>query len=267
MGTALWDRTYGGIASDVPEAIAVLPDGGFALAGSTQSKGAGFRDFWLVRTDSDGTLLWDRTYGGHSEDRGGRFAVLIDGGFALVGTTQSKGDGKGDAWLVRTDSEGAPLWDKTYGGPEYDFGFAVAVLPDGGFALLGATQSKGSGNEDCWLIRTDPWGTLLWDKIYGGSGWERCSLITVLPDGGLALSGFTSSKGAGATDAWLVRTDASGTLLWDQTYGGPAGDSASSVAVLPYGGFAFAGTTYSNGAGNTDVWLVRTDSEGNASCP
>lgn len=242
--------------------MAALPDGGLALAGHTDSKGAGYKDFWLVRVDPCGALVWDRTYGGAQYDEANAVAALADGGFAVAGYTQSKGAGGRDFWLVRTDEDGALVWDETYGGANCDVACAVAALPDGGFAVAGYTSSKGAGDEDFWLVRTDAGGALAWDETFGGAGRDEARAMTALPDGGFALAGLTYSQGAGARDAWLVRTDAEGAVQWEQTYGGTANDEAFSVAAVPDGGFALGGVTFSKGQGGGDFWLVRTDASG-----
>jgi len=263
-GNPLWDSSFGGDKADGAYGMTILPDGGFALAGRTESSQDDQMDYggaWLVRTDSQGSLLWDKTYGGGAF---GAVAALSDGGFALGGGKKPNSMQANQFWLVRTDAGGNELWNKTYGGNDYDSSSALAALPDGGFVLAGATESKGAGMTDSWLVRTDDQGNLLWDKTYGGAKFDRSWALARLPDGGFALAGATMSKGSGGRDFWLVRTDSEGNLLWDKTYGGIHSDVAMSVSELPDGGFLLAGWTGVEGVDSFDLWLVRTDGDGNA---
>jgi len=254
----LFSQNYGGKGNDQAYAIAALSDG-FALAGLTASKGAGDVDYWLVKTDLAGKVLWDKTYGGKGGDQANALVALNDG-FALAGFTTSKGEAGSDFWLVRTDSSGNLLWDKTYGGAGGDVAWSVVALKDG-FAVAGFTSSTVDGNYDFWLVRTDAAGEPLFTVNFGGADNDFCSGVVATKDG-FVLIGSTKSKGAGGEDAWLVKTDTSGNLLWDKTYGGAKSDGAFSAVVLA-DGLAVLGATSSKGAGATDFWLIRTDNVGN----
>ena len=301
-GKLLWNQTYGGSGTEHANALAVLTDGGLALAGPTNSsdlpggqKTAGGTDFWLVRTDAGGKLLWHQTYGGSSHDDARALTALQDGGLVAAGYTYSTGlpggqksAGGQDLWLVRTDATGKLLWNQTYGGSGDDTANALVGLADGGFGIAGQTNStdlpggqKSAGSVDFWLVRVDASGKLLWNRTYGGSGGnEGAYALAALQDGGLALAGNTGSsnlpggqKIAGIEDFWLVRTDQEGNLLWNRTYGGSDSDYANALTPLADGGLALAGMTKSSNlpggqktAGNYDFWLVRADAWGNASC-
>ncbi len=260
-GKVLWDKTYGGKGGDQANALVALSNG-FALAGFTTSKGEAGSDFWLVRTDASGNLLWDKTYGGAGGDVAWGVVALKDG-FAVAGFTSSTVDGNYDFWLVRTDAAGEAVFAVAYGGVDNDFCSGVVSTKDG-LVLIGSTKSKGAGGEDAWLVKTDTSGNLLWDKTYGGDKSDGAFSAIVLADG-LAVLGATSSKGAGANDFWLIRTDAVGNVLWDRTYGGKNNELADGFSLAALAdGFAMAGRTASKGAGGNDFWLVRTDLLGNA---
>ncbi len=261
---AVWSQTYGVSDSQyVTYALSATSDSGFALAASTNAKGAGSDDFWLVRVDSSGKKLWDQTYGGLLADYATAVVQTVDGGFAVAGYTKSKGAGGNDFWLVRTDASGAKTWDQTYGGASSDAAYAVVQTSDGGFAVAGNTASKGAGSNDGWLVRTNASGVKVWDQTYGGASTDYVVAAVVTSDNSFALAGYSSSKGAGGMDYWLVRTDANGNKVWDRTYGGIGYDTARALVQTSDGGFALAGTTASKGAGYNDFWLVRTDSTGN----
>jgi parallel beta-helix repeat protein len=257
------NKTYGGTGSDFALALVETVDGGYALAGNTASFGVGGIDFWLVRTDVFGNMLWNRTYGGAGEDRPLALVETIDGGYALTGITYSYGAGSGDFWLVKTDANGGHLWNRTYGGAGEDRAYALVETIDGGYALAGSTASFGAGTYDFWLVRTDASGNHLWNRTYGGGSYDDPLAFVQTVDGGYALVGRTYSFGAGNFDFWLVKTDSSGNMLWNRTYGGAGEDRAYALVETIDGGYALTGITYSYGAGSGDAWLIRTDAFGN----
>ena len=262
-GNALWNKTYGGTDYDGASVLVQTSDGGYALAGDTQSYGAGEMDFWLVKTDASGNAQWNKTYGGTGRERYGDFVQTSDGGYALTGETGSYGAGSVDAWLVKTDSAGNALWNKTYGGTNFDYSDDLVQTADGGYALAGFTQSFGAGSYDAWLVRTDSAGNTLWNMTYGGTGGDYALDLVKTADGGYAIAGATETFGAGSSDFWLVKTDALGTMQWNKTYGGTNDDTPWALVQTVDDGYAIAGYTYSFGAGNRDIWLVKTDSLGN----
>jgi hypothetical protein len=260
---AAWNQTYGGNNyEDVFAFLIQTPDGGFALAGTTSSFGAGFYDIWLVKTDANGVAQWNQTYGGSNSESVSALIQTLDGGLALAGSTASFGAGFSDMWLVKTDANGVVQWNQTYGGNGNDGARALLQTPDGGFALAGSTSSFGAGYSDIWLVKTDENGVAQWNQTYGGNYNDFASALLQTPDGGLALAGSTSSFAAGSVDMWLVKTDANGVAQWNQTYGGDGDDLAYALLQTPDGGFALAGSTSSFAAGLWDMWLVKTDANG-----
>jgi hypothetical protein len=256
-----WNKTYGGIESDYALAVVQTSDGGYALAGSTYSYGAGSSDMWLVKTAADGSHEWNKTYGGAGGDHALDLIQTVDGGYALAGSTYSYGVRR-DAWLVKADASGNHLWNKTYGGTGEDRAYALVQTADEGYALVGASDSWGTGAHDFWIVKTDSGGTHLWNKTYGGTGEDFAYVLVETTDKGYALTGTTYSFGAGNGDAWLIRTSAEGQVQWNQTYGGAGEEYASSMVQTSDGGYALAGMTGSFGAGNDDYWLVKTDETG-----
>ncbi len=159
-GETLWTRTYGGAGNDYGHTVKQTRDGGYVVAGSTFSYGAGESDFYLFRTDARGDTVWTRTCGGAASDLGHAVDLAADGGFIVAGQTRSFGVGNYDAWLVRTDSGGDTLWTRTFGGDQDERAFSVAATADGGFAFGGWTGSAGAGGADAWLVKTDPAGRI-----------------------------------------------------------------------------------------------------------
>jgi hypothetical protein len=259
-----WRKTYGGAKRDKAMSIVQTGDGGYAIAGHTRSYGAGGSDFWLVRTDSSGTLLWNRTYGGRGDDYCSSM-VQTDDGFAITGYTKSYGAGDYDFWLVKTDSSGNALWNRTYGGEESEQAMSLIQTNDRGYVIAGNTESFGAGSSDCWLVKTDINGNLEWNQTYGEAGWEYAHCVIETSDEGYAITGGYQPVGADWSDFWLVKTDSAGNMEWNKTYGGPSEEFAYSLVQTVDGGYAIAGRTLYEYAHppNYDFWLVKTDANGN----
>jgi hypothetical protein len=255
-----WSKTFGGIDDDRAYSVQQTSDGGYIITGITDSYGAGSRDVWLVKTDSDGNKQWDKTFGGTNIDDASSVQQTSDGGYILAGYTGSYGAGGFDFWLVKTDSEGNKEWNRTFGETVRDEAYSVRQTSDGGYILTGFTESYGY---DFWILKTDSDGNKQWNAIFGGISWDVAHSVQQTSDGGYILAGYTGSYGAGFTDAWLVKTDSSGNKVWDNTFGGANTDWADSVQQTSDGGYILAGHTMSYGAGNGDFWLVKTDSDGN----
>lgn len=282
-GRLLWKRKLGGSQNDAATSILALPDGGILLAGFTRSKGRGRADAWILRLNEQGKVLWERTFGNSGFDIPWAIAQVADGGFVFAGETtagentaggktlggKSAGGREGrDAWVMRLDAHGDPLWEKTFGGEKYDILTAIATLPGGGFILAGNTESKGAGRNDGWIVRLDAQGGMLWERTYGKENRDAFWSVTVVPDagtaygGGFAVAGQIGSARAGDSDAWVLRLDKKGQVLWENTFGGKKSDSARAILPGPQGGFIVAGSTESRGAGRRDGWMFRLDAGG-----
>ena len=258
-----WNQAFGGTSDDEGESVWPTADGGYIAAGYTLSSGAGGKDVWLVRTDAEGNEEWTRTFGGTSDDEAYAVQETADGGLIVAGATSSFGAGSRDAWLIRTDESGAPIWTRTLGGYGSDGAWSVSQTSDGGFILSGWTFSYGPGYVgNAWLVKTDSLGTLEWQQALGGSDADRGYCVQQTSDGGYIMAGYTDSFGAGLYDLYLVKTDSEGTTEWSKTFGGTGRDYGYSVVQTADGGYLAAGYTLSYGAGGDDVWLVRTDADG-----
>jgi hypothetical protein len=255
-----WNNTFGATKNEAAYSITKTGDGGYILAGSTTSLGAGLSDFWLVKTDSSGTMNWNKTYGGTGDDIASAIIQAGDG-FVILGMTSSFGAGGFDYWLVRVDSDNNILWNRTYGGVADDFGTSVIKTSDGGYALTGWTNSFGSGGEDIWLVKTDGSGNMVWNKTYGSNYNDEAHDLVQTGDGGYLIAGDTSFA-SGNEDACLLKVGSNGSMLWNRTFGGPALDTFLSIVQLNDGSIALSGCTASYGSGSNDAWLVKTDSTG-----
>jgi hypothetical protein len=257
-----WNQTFGGVSFDAGWSVQQSADGGYIVTGYTMSFGAGLRDVWLIKTDRNGTKLWDKTFGGASSDDGRSVQQTRDGGYIVTGYTMSFGAGDKDLWLIKTDENGTKEWDKTFGGDLSDDGRSVQQTRDGGFIVAGDTESFSAGFDDFWLIKTDENGNKLWDKNFGGASYDEGASVQQTSDGGYILTGHTMSFGAGDYDFWLIKTDRNGTKMWDKTFGGGSTEWGYSVQQTSDGGYILTGNTYSFGAGGYDVWVVKTDGNG-----
>jgi hypothetical protein len=257
-------KTYGGVILD-DEAFSVqqTSDGGYIVAGYTNSFGAGGFDAFLVKTDANGNRIWAKTYGRADEDEAYSVQQTSDGGYIVAGYTFSFGASGYDIFLIKTDASGNIIWAKTYGGTGEDVAYSVQQTSDGGYIVAGYTFSFGASGYDIFLIKTDASGNIIWAKTYGGTGDDVAYSVQQTSDGGYIVASETRSFGAGWKDIFLIKTDAFGNVQWARTYGGTDDDWVSSVQQTSDGGYIVTGFTYSFGASLADIFLIKTDANGN----
>jgi hypothetical protein len=250
VGNVEWNQTYGGSRDDSAKSMVQTSDGGYAIAGDTESYGVSFTDFLLVKTDSLGNMEWNKTYDAiKGRDYVRSFVQTSDGGYALIGETQSSVVEGYDCRLIKTDSSGDMEWNKTYG----EGGIhpnSIVHTSDGGYAIAGF---KGAIS-DFGFFKTDSAGNMEWNKTYGGLKSDYAHSVVQTSDGGYALAGAKEQTNMLLTTMWLVKTDSSGEMEWNQTYGY---GSAHSVIQTSDGGYAMAG--YKN---FQTFCLVKTDEAG-----
>jgi len=262
-----WQKTYGGPDWDVGHSVSQTSDGGYIIAGGTGSYGAGGSDVYLVKTDANGNLIWQKTFGGIGNDYGYSVTQISDGGYIITGETRSyatSGDVYGDVYLIKTDANGNMIWQKTFGGTNYDCGYSVVQVSDGNYIIAGETGSYGAGEHDVYLIKTDSNGNMVWQKTYGGFSVDIGYSIAQTSDGDYIITGEFNDD-----DVYLIKTDANGNMIWQKTYGLKTydrahGDSGYSVAQTSDGGYIIAGETrLIDGVHIWDVYLIKTDTNGN----
>jgi len=213
-------------------------------------------------------IEWNKTYGGVDRDSARYVRQTSDGGYIVAGATRSFGTGVADFWLFKIDGYGNVDWNKTFGGSELDAARSVQQTSDGGYIAVGVTYSFGDWlYGDCWLIKTDANGNMVWNKTYGGSSWEDALSVQQTSEGGYIIAGYTASFGAGSTDYWLIKTDANGDMVWNETYGGDEADQAYCVQQTSNGGYVMVGNadSFNTGVFEGEIWLVKTDAYGNVS--
>lgn len=216
-GNAEWNKTYGGANEERAYDLTQTVDGGYVMAGSTSSYGAGSSDAWLLKTDQFGNMVLNRTYGGTGVDEAWSVIQTLEGGYVLAGSTDSYGAGGRDFWLVKTDTSGNAEWNGTYGGTENEWAFDVVQTLSGGYAIVGDTFSFGAGSRDCWFVKTDANGKMQSNKTYGGTGNDDAKSMILTSDGDYALGCTTTSFGTGNGDSWLIKTGDESGLAWHLT--------------------------------------------------
>jgi len=252
-----WSKTFGGTSDDYGNSVQQTSDGGYIIAGRTESFGAGRWDVYLIKTDEDGNEVWSKTFGGSDYEWGISVQQTSDGGYIITGYTDSFGAGEDDVYLIKTDKNGNEVWSKTFGGSDDDVGGSVQQTSDGGYIIAGYTYSFGAGPSNIYLIKTDENGNEVWSKTFGGSGGDSGNSVQQTSDGGYFIAGVTSGG------VYLIKIDENGNEVWSKTFGGTDDDVGGSVQQTTDGGYIIVGWTRSFGVGSDDVYLIKTDSNGN----
>src|SRR5256885_7893995 len=275
-GNKLWDRSYGGTNSETLLCLLRTRDGGFIIGGASQSEPGGnktspaygFADYWVVRTDADGNMILDRSFGGTPRDVLTAILQTADGGFLLCGSSESGGEGYqstpnfggSDYWIIRLDADGNEIWQASYGGSGNDE--LITMAQSGSkFVLVGSSDSSPSGNRtsplrgyrDYWIVIIDDAGTITTQQSFGGASYADAKAVLTTPDGGWVIGGSAgpgpggnkTGPSFGYSDYWLVRLDPNGALVWDQTYGGNSTDEFLGIDLTSDGGIFLSGNSYS----------------------
>ena len=301
----IWDKRFGGTDNESLSSTLSSSPTEYLFGGNTSSGQDGDKsqptqggiDFWVVKTDSSGTKLWDKRYGGSESDQLSSMIYTSDGNILLGGISTSgiSGDrtegtrGTSDFWIVKTDiSNGNKIWDKRYGGSSTETLNSMILTADNGFLLGGSSSSAGSGgektspnkgNSDYWIVKTDANGIKLWDKNFGNPLGTNGLIKVIAVSGGYLLCGTANPSAAGGDkiqnnrggyDFWIVKVDASGNKMWDKVIGGTGNDELSDAVevtggILLYGisGSGISGEKTTNAKGMLDYWLVKIDNSGN----
>jgi hypothetical protein len=251
-GNILWEKSFGFSGHDHSYDIVETADGGFFFSGFldvTSSNGEGSSDkssltahgvgeFWGTKIDGNGNLEWRKFFGGTNNDRSFGVVNAHDGGYVLAGASESDDfdisnpKGSYDFWAVKVDKNGTMVWESSFGGTGIDQAQDILATPDGGYVIVGNTFSsdnqvtKNNGQSDVWLVKIDDDGQLLWQKSFGGAGFDAAHSVRLCSDEGLLVGGNSKSfdgdvsENFGENDIWIFKTDASGNLEWEKSFGG-----------------------------------------------
>ena len=291
--TIQWQKSLGGTGNDYAYAIQNTADGGYIIAGFSDSidgdvVGYHYReDAWVVKLNASGTIQWKKSLGGTNVDFASSIQTTSDGGYIVAGSTSSiDGDVTGnhgsiDCWVVKLDLSGNIQWQKTLGGSGIDYGNAIQTTSDGGYIVAGYSNSTDGdvtgnhGGKDYWVVKLDATGNIQWQKSLGGSGDDEAKSIQPTADGGYVVVGWCHSNDGNVTgnhgllDYWVVKLNAIGIIQWQKCLGGSDYDEVNSIQTTIDGGYILAGLSISNDGdvtgshGNGDYWVVKLDATGN----
>ena len=263
FGDTLWTRTFGGDAHDIGHSVQQTQEGGFVIAGVTLSFGDGALAY-LIKIDTDGNAVWSKTFGGSDNDRCYAVQQTSDGGYVLAGSTTSFGNGHNDVWLIKTDSAGGLVWQRTYGGEGYELSSDVKQTEDGGLILVGSTGSTPSVGTRVWLIKTDATGDTLWTRTYGDSLDMQGDAVYPTDDGGYIIAGRVGIFNRGRTSVLVIKTDTVGDTLWTRSYAGSFPGWAEDVRQTIDGGYIVTGYSLSFDIGDYSgsILLLKLDASG-----
>lgn len=267
-GNRLWSYTYDiRTGNDYGYSVDIASDGGFIVTGKTQNTGNCTQDdIFLLKTNSAGTLLWTRTFGGSGNDEGALVQRTSDNGFIVAGRTNSFGAGNYDGYLLKTDGSGNLTWWQTYGGSSVDFFQSVHQTSDGGYIAAGGTDSYGNGTQ-AFVVRTNGSGVLQWGREYGGSGQDFIWSVRQTNDGGYITAGMERSyaPNSSTADLFLVKLTSTGALSWARTYGFGLWDEALYVKECTDQSLIICGYTQSEGISGfngTNAYMLKTNFAG-----
>jgi len=258
-----WFKHYGGTSVDQGYSGQQTSDGGYIVAGFTQSYTYGNKDFSIYKLDSSGNKVWFKHYGGSNDDYGYSIQQTSDGGYIVSGTTDSYTYGSSDFAIYKLDSSGNKVWFKHYGGTNFDSGREIQQTSDGGYIVAGYSLSYTNGDEDFAIYKLSSNGNKVWFKHYGGTGEDIPSSIQQTSDGGYIVAGYANSYTYGLNDFAIYKLNSSGNKTWFKHYGGTVNDSGYEIQQTSDGGYVVAGLTQSYTHGSFDFAIYKLDSNGN----
>lgn len=266
-GTKTWEATYGGTGNDVGFAVRQTTDGGYVVAGFTDSSGNGKEDVYLLKTNASGVKQWEKTFGASLYDRAYDVRQTSDGGYILAGCIDSSTDTR--AYLVKTDASGNQTWSRKLCSTAgsfcyYDCAYSVLESTFGSYYVAGVTIPYGGTQTDVWFVHTSSTGTPYWDKSFGGAQNDQGYCLRRTWDDGFIIAGETASGSVGPVDAYLLKLDYLGNKQWEKKLGWGGTDAARCVVQTRDGGFVVAGKT--NGLSppaGMNVYVHKTDPQGN----
>ncbi len=254
-------KTFGGSGNDYARSVKQTTDGGYIVAGSTASFGAGGYDVYILKLDSNENLVWQKTFGGNGNDEAYSIQQTTDGGYIVAGDTSSFGNGGYDVYILKLNSNGTLIWQKTFGGNSFDEAYSIQQTTDGGYIVAGYTHSFGAFYGDAYVLKLNSDGSLAWQKTFDRNGDDWANSVQETIDGGYIVAGCTYPFKD--FDVYILKLNSDGSLAWQETFVGDVGnDEAYSIQQTTDGGYIVAGYTHSFGAGCYDAYILKLNSDG-----
>lgn len=258
---SVWQKAYGGPNNEAASSLIQTSDGGFIVAGYTDSYGNGESDFCIMRLSASGNLLWIKTFGGGSSELTNSITITSDDGFVVVGNTNSFGNGLQDVYVIRFDAHGDTLWSKTFGGSDNEWGHCIITTSDGGFLIAGATRSFGhSRTTDAYILKINASGDTLWTRTFGSTNFERFYCITQTQEGDFVAAGSCYQNGQ--SDIYVVKINENGDSLWSKTFDGGNDEYGRAVVQASDGGIVIAGEKYYIDQDVSDIFIIKLNANG-----
>lgn len=272
-GNLIWVKSHGFLSHDHAHKIINTLDGGYFVVGYVDYAGIGksnkgvlhgVGEFYGIKLDANGNKLWDKYFGGTQNDRVFDVVQANDGGYVMVGYSESSdfdvndNHGSYDYWVVKINTNGDLVWKKSYGGSELDQAYGIAKNLNNTYLITGTSNSmdgdisSNKGANDVWIINIDDNGALLWEKSFGGSGFDTSNSIRMISNGNFLISGHTRSmdgqitENKGENDFWAFTISPNGKMLWQKTFGGSNFDFGYDAVELKDKGFVIVGQTESD---------------------
>ncbi len=299
------EKLLGGTAQEQYPFIQKTADGGYILSGRSSSSASGdvaavnhgLGDYWIVKLDANGVIVWDKLFGGSNDEAAFSIQQTTDGGYIVTGTSLSSANGNvsgtnhglQDYWILKLDANGNITWNKLLGGNSSELSYSIQQTTDGGYIVAGYSLSSANGDVtgtnhgflDDWIIKLDAAGNIVWNKLLGGDNDEEALSIQQTTDGGYIIAGYSLSSANGdvtatnhgLNDYWIVKLNAAGAITWNKLLGGTGNEYATSIQQTADGGYIVAGYSTSSANGNVtgvnhglkDYWIVKLDAAGNIS--
>ena len=262
LGVEQWFMTYGGINTDYGNQIIEDSNGGYVFVGTTQSFGSGLSNIFISKITENGIEEWSYTYGG-SELENGNSIYQINDGYIIAGSTESFGAGQKDVYVLKINHQGTTEWTKTFGTNINEYATSIISSNDGGYYILANNEQEDMENiYDISILKINSIGDLEWEETLGGIGNDLGNSVIDMEDG-ILVSGNTTSYGNGLSDAYFVKLNYSGGIIWENTFGSTLIEKASSSIKLMDGSFIFVGSQESNLSNQGyDVWLGKINTLG-----
>ena len=258
-----WTLAFGGAGNEQLYALDKTIDGGSVVAGSSDSFTPGNTDAWIIKRDAWGTALWQETLSLNDHTVATTIVATSDGSYLVAGYAYSNQIIDWDAWAVKLNDDGNIAWQYRFSGSGVDNPTAIQETSDGGAIVAGWTSSFGAGDADLWLLKLNSDGTVAWESTVGGAADDYANAVRQTSDGGYLAAGYTYSFGSGEADAWVLKLDSNGIVIWQKSYGDAGFEFANDIQATGDGGYVLVGAIFpSLETEDSEGWIVKLDNSG-----